>query len=103
MPIKPRFQLGDIVEISYPPSKRATRFVVSDFMPNGVDVYFHDETGQRGCSARLGHYRLIHRHGTTSRRLKKIDEEIANLLEERDSLIENRLRFKEDEEEDLFG
>lgn len=103
MAIKSRFDLGDIVEISFPTSKVTRRVVVSDLMSNGIDVYFHDETGQIGCSARLGLYRRIHHDSTTSRRMRAIDQQIEDLVEERDSLIEHRLRFKDDDEDDLIG
>lgn len=93
----PKFDLGDIVNVSRPMLRGTMRFVASDIMPNGKDVYFSDETGQRLTSMPLGIYELIDHDKKVSKRLREIDREIEKLVAERDQIIEERIN-----EESIF-
>lgn len=90
---KAKFELGDIVDIQKPMFRETMRFVVSDNMPNGTDVYFSDETGQRVSSLSLGLYELIDHDDQVSANLKMIDSKIKDLVELRNKIIDERLKW----------
>jgi hypothetical protein len=94
-----RFKIGDLIEASFPPYHEPQRFVVADVMANGVDVYYSDETGFRGSTARIGRYNLISHDPATTKRIKAIDRHLKQLEAERDRIIANRL----EDDDDIFS